>query len=227
VRVLGLVPARGGSRRLPRKNLATLNGRTLVRRSLETALEASCFAVVALSSEDPEVLAEGSGLAGVTLIERPAALGGDEVRTHDVVVHALESLDVDFDAVGVIQCTTPFTEPEDLRGAVELLEQTPGSSVVSVARVRSGVHPAKLKRLDGDRLLPFIEDDRMAPSHELPPVWVRNGAIYLARRETIAAGTLFADDQRGFEMPEERSLDIDTKIDLEFARFLLGRRLTP
>lgn len=220
MRVLGLVPARGGSQRVPRKNLAVLGGRTLVRRALETALAAGCFDALALSSEDVEILAEADGL-DVARIERPPALATDTARAYDVVVHALGELG-DFDAVAVIQATSPFTAAEDLSGTVALLESSGAESVVSVVRLEAAIHPLKLKRLQPDgRLLPFLEDDAMTPSHELPPLWVRNGSVYLSRVEVLERGLLVSDgDVRGYEMPEERSYDIDTPRDLAFAQFL-------
>jgi CMP-N,N'-diacetyllegionaminic acid synthase len=222
VRVLGLVPARGGSRRVKNKNLAVLEGRTLVRRALETSIAAGCFATVALSSEDPAILAEADGLP-VERVERPSELATDTALSYDVVVHALRVLG-DFDAVAVVQCTSPFTAAEDLAGTVALLERTGADSAVSVSEVESGLHPWKLKRLEGDRLLPFLQDDDMKPSHELPPLWIRNGSIYVSRRSVIDGGRLVSDDVRGYPMPSERSLDIDTERDLEFARFLLERK---
>jgi CMP-N,N'-diacetyllegionaminic acid synthase len=226
MRTLGLVPARGGSRRVPRKNLAVLGGSTLVRRALETSLAAGCFAHVALSSEDEDILAEADGL-DVDRIHRPLMLASDRALAYDVVMHALGELERGgrFDAVAVIQCTSPFTAPADLVGAVAMLDRTGAESVVSVVRLESAHHPLKLKVLEGDRLIPYLENDRMSPSHELPPVWIRNGSIYVSDRDVLDRGGLIGEDVRGYEMPPERSLDIDTETDLAFAEFLLRRQL--
>jgi CMP-N-acetylneuraminic acid synthetase len=224
MRTLGLVPARGGSTRVPRKNLARLGGETLVRRALETALAAGCFAVVALSSEDEEILAEAGGL-DVVALRRPGELAGDDVLVKEAVLHALRTLDdpaEPFDAVAVMQCTSPFTAPEDVAGTVALLERTGAESAVSVVRLDAAQHPLKLKRLEGDRLLPYLEDDRLTPSQKLPPLWVRNGSVYAFRRDVVERG-LEAEDVRGYEMPPDRSFDIDTPRDLAFAEFLLER----
>ena len=224
MRVLGLVPARGGSSRVPRKNLARLGGKTLVRRALETALAADCFHVVALSSDDDEILAEAEGL-DVIALRRPAELATDTARASEFALHALQALDDPerpFDALAIVQCTSPFTAPEDAAGAVELLERTGAESVVTVARVEAARHPLKLKLLEGDRLLPYLEDDRLTPSHELPPLWVRNGSVYAFRRDVVERG-LEAEDVRGYEMPPERSFDIDTERDLAFAEFVWER----
>jgi CMP-N-acetylneuraminic acid synthetase len=227
MRVLGLVPARGGSKRVERKNLARLEGRTLVRRALDTALAAACFDTVALSSDDPEVLAEADDLPAVVRVRRPPELAGDHATAFDALTHALEVVEAGdgprFDAVAIVQCTSPFTAPEDLAGAVEMLERTGAGSVVTIARVDAIQHPLKLKQMEGDRLLPFIEDDGMRASYELPPLWRRNGSAYVTRRSVIEAGEILAEDVRGYEMPSERSLDIDTPTDLAFAEFLIGR----
>ena len=224
MRVLGIVPARGGSSRVPRKNLARLGGCTLVRRALETALASGALDVVALSSEDEEILAEADGLEVVAL-RRPAELATDTARASEFALHALRALDdpdAPFEAVAIVQCTSPFTAPEDVAGAVGLLERTGAESVVTVSRIEAAHHPAKLKVLEDDRLLPFLEDDRLAPSHELPPLWVRNGSVYVFRRDVVGRG-LEADDVRGYEMPPERSFDIDTARDLAIAEFLEAR----
>ena len=105
-----------------------------------------------------------------------------------------------------------------------MLERSGAESVVSVARVDAALHPLKLKRLEGDRLLPYLEDDDMAPSHELPPLWLRNGSIYVSRRDGDRRGAHPRRTTCGaYEMPPERSLDIDTPTDLAFAEFLIAR----
>jgi CMP-N-acetylneuraminic acid synthetase len=224
---LGLIPARGGSQRVKGKNLALLGDKTLVRRALETALAAECFSTVALSSEDPAILVEAEGL-DVAVVRRPDELASDTALTYDAVLHALELLEREagapFEAVAVVQCTSPFTAPEDLAGCVSLLERSGAPSAVSVAAVDKAIHPLKLKRLEGDRLLPFLEDDAMRPSHDLPQLWIRNGSIYVSKRDVIASGQLVAQDVRGYPMPPERSFDIDTTLDLEFAQFLFERK---
>jgi CMP-N,N'-diacetyllegionaminic acid synthase len=223
LRTVAIIPARGGSDRVPRKNLALLEGRTLVRRALETAL-AGPFVSVVLSSDDDEILAEAHAL-DVIAIRRPADLATSTARSYDVAVHALGELERDgrFDAVAVVQATSPFTAPEDLTGALALLEGTGAASVVSVVRVEAGAHPLKLKLLGPEgRLSSWLADDGLTPSHELPALWKRNGSIYVSRRDVLDRGILVDErDVRGYEMPPERSLDIDTPLDLAFARFLV------
>ena len=231
LRTLGLVPARGGSKRVAGKNMARLGGRTLVRRALGTALAAGCFDTVALSSEAPDILAEAEGLDVLTL-ERPPELATDTARSFDVVLHALRTIEQEhgrgpFDAVAVVQATSPFSAPEDLAGTIELLERSGAGSAVSIVRRSGARHPLKLKRLEGDRLVPWLEEDDMTPSHELPELWLRNGSVYASRREVLEAGTFIAADARGYPMPAERSYDVDTPLDLAFAEFLIERGSAP
>jgi CMP-N-acetylneuraminic acid synthetase len=226
---LAIVPARAGSRRVPGKNLARLDGRTLVRRALETAVAAGCFADVCLSSDDAAILAEGEGLDGVTTLRRPPALATAQARSFDVVRHAIGEMEGRtgrrYDPVCVVQCTSPFTEPGDLRATLDLLADHPDAdSAVTVAPVDMVHHPIKLKRLDGIRLVPFLAPDAMTPSQDLPALYARNGCAYASRRRLIESGTFVAEDALAHVMPPERSVDVDTPLDLEFARFLAGRR---
>ncbi len=222
IRALAVVPARGGSRRVPRKNLAELGGETLVRHALKTAVAAGCFDTVALSTEDAEIAAEADGL-DVVLLDRPPELATDDALAYDVVRHALDMLERDagFDVVAVVQATSPFTSPTDVEGAVAMLARTGAASVVSVVKVEAGLHPLKLKLLEGDRLVPYLAEDGLAPSQLLPELWMRNGSVYVSRRDVLNTGRLIDErDVRAFVMPAERSLDIDTPRDLAFARFL-------
>jgi CMP-N,N'-diacetyllegionaminic acid synthase len=226
MRAVCIVPARGGSTRVPRKNLARVGGKTLVRRALETVLASGCFDRVVLSSDDAEILAEAGGI-DIDLIRRPPELATATARALDAVRHAVETTEAAhgrFDAFAIVQCTAPFTAPEDIAGVMGQLAQSGAASVVSVARVEAALHPLKLKVMDGDRLLPFLADDELTPSHDLPPLWARNGSVYASRRDVLARNLLVdPDDVRGYEMPPERSFDIDTPRDLLIAQVLSER----
>ena len=134
-------------------------------------------------------------------LRRPPELSTETARARDFALHALRELG-DFDALAIVQCTSPFTAPEDVAGAVALLESSGAESVVTVSVADAAHHPLKMKRLVGDRLLPYLEDDRLTPSHELEQLWVRNGSVYAFRRDVVERG-LEADDVRGYEMPPE------------------------
>jgi CMP-N-acetylneuraminic acid synthetase len=221
MRVLGIVPARGGSRRIPRKNLAEVGGKTLVRRALEAAAASGRLDPVVLSSDDPEILAEGAGVPGVLCLPRPPELATETALAIDVVRQVVAEVERErFDAIALVQATSPLTAPEDVAAAVDVLARTGAESAATVVRLDHAVHPLKLKRLEGDRLVPFLEDDAMRPEHELPELWVRNGAVYVTRRDVVDRGLLISADCRAHAMPRERSVDVNEPIDLAFAEFL-------
>lgn len=226
MRVLGLVPARGGSKRLPRKNLAVLGGRTLVRRAIDTMLDSGAIDDVVLSSDDDEILAQADGTAALAL-RRPAELAADRALAYDVAMHALGAMEERagerYDALALVQATTPFARPADVAAVIDLLRRDGVSSVVTVCRIEDTHHPLKLKRLEGDRLTPYLRDDELTPSHDLPELWTRNGAVYASRRAVLETGTLVAADVRAVRMPRSRSIDINTPLDLAFAEYLLTR----
>jgi len=98
-------------------------------------------------------------------------------------------------------------------------------SVVTIVRAPDIAQPLKLKRFEASRVRPFIADDALTPSHELPELWVRNGALYASRVAVLHEGRLVEAEPLGYPMPEERSIDINTPLDLAFCEFLLNRSL--
>lgn len=227
MRVLGVVPARGGSKRLPGKNLKVVGGETLTRRALRTAAACSALDLVVLSTDDDAIAAEAGGVARVEVLRRPPALATDDAAAHAVVVHALDVLDAaghpPFDAVVVVQATSPLTRPSDVDRLVALLQETGAPSAATVVRLDHVVQPQKLKRLVGGRLVPYLEPERAHAHADLPELWVRNGSAYAAWVTTVREGALITDDQAGLPMPRERSIDINDELDLAFAEFLVAR----
>lgn len=229
MRVLGIVPARGGSRRIPRKNLRLLGGKPLVTWALEAALSAERLNRVVVSSDDPDVLAIARAVDPGIAVHRPAELASDRAPAIAYVKHALATVeacgDSKYEAVAIVQPTSPLTSPQDIDRTIELLERSAADTAVSVMRLDHAVHPVKLKTLDGDRLVPFLEEERgRMAEHELPPLYVRNCAVYATRRYVVESGEIIGADCRGYVMARERSIDINVPLDLEFAEFLLARR---
>ena len=130
------------------------------------------------------------------------------------------------DAVMLLQPTAPLRSAEDIENCAALLEKTGADSVVSVVDV-GGHHPLRMKKMSGDRLVNYVEQkqESMGPRQELPPVYIRNGAIYLSKREVLfKRPTMVGADCRGYIMPAERSVNIDTPFDLILANHLLSKR---
>ena len=223
--VIALVTARGGSKGISRKNLRVLAGKPLVDWTLEVSLDTPEIDETFLSSDDREILERGERL-GVTCINRPLALSQDDSSHVDVVMHALDEMRSRHDqsptAVVVLQPTSPLRSAEDISRAVALFRNEDADSVISVTEVTQ--HPWLSRTMTADgRLKPFLDVPRGDLRRQSLPRLVRpNGAIYVLnasrfrRSRSFEMASTFA-----FEMPPERSVDIDTEFDLRIAAALL------
>jgi CMP-N,N'-diacetyllegionaminic acid synthase len=226
---LGIIPARGGSKRLPRKNVRSLGGKPLVAWPIEAARGARRLSGLVVSSDDREVLDVARSYDPRLALVRPAEISGDEAPAIDYVRHALAELEGSgqgpFEAIVILQPSSPFTLSADIDATIDLLASSGADSAVSVMQLDHAIHPFKMKVLDGNRLLPYLEEERgRMAAHELPEIYVRNCSVYATRRTSIERGQVIGDDCRGYVMPRERSLDINEELDLMFAEFLLSRR---
>jgi CMP-N,N'-diacetyllegionaminic acid synthase len=229
--VLAVVPARGGSRGVPRKNIRLLGEHPLLAYTIAAGRASHRVTDLVVSTEDPEI-AEVAERYGAAVIERPAELATDTAPTAPVIQHAMDLVESTrgeaYGYVLTLQPTTPFRRGWDIDAAVDLLEGTeaPDASVTSVVRIFDA-HPERVKRLDGDRLLPYIAgDDRPTRRQDLPPAYLRNGAIYLAHRHTVVEGSVWGSPEVPYEMPPERSVNIDEPLDFLLAEAVVGAGLT-
>ncbi len=227
-RVLGIVPARAGSKRLPRKNVRILAGKPLVAHAIEAAQAATRITRLVVSSDDEEVLAIAQNYDPASPLRRPAELATDSALAIDFVRHALQMLEragePAYEAVAIVQPSSPLTWASDIDGTIALLESSTADSAVTVMELDHAIHPAKLKTMDGNRLLPYLEEEagRMA-AHQLPKLYVRNCSVYAIRRATIEQGEIIGTESLGYVMPRERSIDINDELDWEFVQFLAAR----
>lgn len=228
MRVLGVIPARGGSKGVPHKNIRPLGGVPLIGHTI-TAARASRLARTVLSTDDAAI-AEVARAHGIDVIDRPAELATDSAKSLPVMQHALTTAEAEdrvvYDAVMMLQPTTPWRTTSDIDEAIARLEATGADSVISVVDVE-GHHPARMKYLEGDRLVdpPFCEAYENQPRQELRPMYIRNGAIYLTRRAVLLGGSFKGKDCRAQVMPVERSINIDTLLDFRYAEWLLAEGL--
>jgi CMP-N,N'-diacetyllegionaminic acid synthase len=226
LKVLTIIPARAGSKRLPSKNWRPLAGRPLADYVLAATAAAKLPTDVVVNSDSEEVLALGHGYANFHCLLRPAALSTDRSPAIDYVTHTLaymESLGKPaYDAVAIIQPTSPFTLAADIDATIALLANSGADTAVSITEIPHDLNPLKLKVLRDERLAPYFEEEtgRMA-AHDLPQVYIRNGAVYVTTLETIRKGQIIGLDCRGYLMPRERSVDINDDFDWRLAEFLL------
>ncbi|SEK59296.1 cytidylyltransferase domain-containing protein [Ectothiorhodospira marina] len=223
MRLLALIPARGGSKGIPRKNIKPLAGKPLLGWTIDVARQAGSIDRIVVSTEDEEIAALARDLGAEVPFMRPAALSADDTPGIEPVIHALEQLP-EVDWVLLLQPTSPLRAAEDIEGIVQLCLEREAPSAVSVTAVDK--HPYWMyQRDEKDRLEPMIPDQpAITTRQELPPTYVLNGALYLARRDWLLEQRRFVGpDTLGYVMPPERSVDLDTPRDWDWVEFLIER----
>lgn len=226
-RVLAVIPARGGSKGVPRKNIRPLAGVPLIAHTIRAAQAAQMVSRILVSTDDEEIAAVAREWGADVPFLRPAALSDDRAAQIDVVIHALqqaEMLDsVTYTHVLLLQPTAPLRTAEDIDASLRLLLQSGCDAVVSYTPVESA-HPFYMVTLEDSRPRPILEIPQgLTARQEYPPVYRRNGAIYATRRDVILAGSFYGEDVRAYIMPPERSVNIDSFFDFELAEFLINR----
>lgn len=218
--VLGIIPARGGSKGIKNKNIVFLARKPMIAYTIEAAREARLLSRCIVTT-DSELIAEVSREHGAEVpFIRPEYLARDETPTLPVIHHALDMLGESYDAVLILQPTSPFRSALDIDTAIEMMAQTPeADSVISVVRVGDN-HPARMKSIRDGWLIdpPFAEQTEGQRRQDLPALYLRNGAIYLTRTSVIREqNSLKGSKSLAYVMPELRSVNIDNEIDLLFA----------
>jgi CMP-N-acetylneuraminic acid synthetase len=230
---LGVIPARGGSKSVPRKNIALVHGKPLIAYTIEAAQRSRLLTHFLVSSDDAEIIAVARQYGAPVPFVRPAELATDTAPSLPVVQHAVGEMErlhsITYDYVVLLQPTTPLRLPEDIDLALEKLAATGADSVISVCDV-GAYHPARMRQIVDDRLveLPVREPKEMARRQDLPTVYIRNGAIYAVKRDVVMLqNSMSGKDCRAYIMPEERSVNVDSKLDLLLAEILMRPLDTP
>lgn len=218
--VLALIPARGGSKGIPRKNIREIAGKPLIAWTIEAALASPGVDEVVVSTEDEEIAEVSRRWGARTPFLRPAELAGDETPGIDPVLHAIDLLP-SHDAVLLLQATSPLRTAEDIGGILALAAKAEAQAVVSVCEPQD--HPDWMYGLGADsRLQPLRSATAAARRQDLPPVYALNGAMYFARTAWLREARGFLTERTfGYPMPAERSVDIDTSFDWRVAEMLL------
>lgn len=230
--ILGVIPARGGSKGVPRKNVFPLGGKPLIGHSIESAKKAKGLTHLMVSTDDAEIARVSNEFGLPVPFLRPALLATDNALSVDVMKHAVTKMEslhqIKFDYLVLLQPTTPFRQPEDIDQAIRLLIEFSCDTIVSLVDVGAN-HPARMYQMSSDRrMLPIIDEGtKMAPRQDLPPVYIRSGDVYACRRDVpFQYNSLLGPDTRGFAIPASRAVNIDTLRDLQIAEFLFeGRHL--
>jgi CMP-N-acetylneuraminic acid synthetase len=225
--VLGIIPARGGSKGVPRKNIRPLAGKPLLQYTAQAARAAKRLTRVILSTDDKEIADVGRQCGLESPFLRPAHLATDSTPTLAVIEHLLGWLKErgeNYDAVCLLQPTTPLRRAQDIDACIELLETSGADAVVSVAPVPAEFNPhwVYFKDKAGFLKLSTGEPNPIPRRQDLPPAFHRDGSIYVTRRQVILEQhSLYGGRVAAYCVDPERTVNIDTLEDWERAEQLL------
>ncbi len=223
-RVLAVIAARGGSKGLARKNLADAGGKPLIAWSIEAAQGSRLIDRTVLSSEDAEIMEVAKRWGCEVPFVRPPELATDEAPIEDALIHALDQIGESFDYVVLLQPTSPLRQATDIDGAIETCHASGAPVCISVSAPAKS--PYWMFTLDEEgRMRRLIET--AGPTHrrqDLPPVFAANGAVYvMAVLSFRDSGEIYSPEAVAYVMAPERSLDVDSAIDLALLGALLEK----
>lgn len=222
---LCIIPARGGSKRFPRKNTALFQGKPLVGIATEKAKESRVFALVCVSSDDDDIMRMGKEYGADVLHRRPENLARDGIQLSDVCKNVLEyfaSEGKHFDAFAVLTPMNPLRALEDIARAAALLQETGADTVLSLARHTHS--PQRALAVRNNRIEQYFPDEELEKYETEEQLYYHDAAILFARTKPfIEKSSFFGSNVAPYFTPPERSVNIDYPIDLAWAEFLLSR----
>ena len=228
MRVLGVIPARGGSKGIPGKNLRLLAGRPLLAYTAVAARASRRLSRMVVSTDDEGIADEGRRLGLDVPFMRPAELATDETPMLPVLQHAAEAQSAagfTADVIVLLQPTSPLRRAEHIDAAVDLLAESGADSVVSVVEVPHQFNPVSVMTLQEGKLHSFLPGRFVTRRQDKPQVFARNGPAVLAvRASVLKRGSMYGDVCRPLLMTSEDSVDVDTSTDLELLEWLFATR---
>lgn len=231
-KILAIIPARGGSKSIKKKNIVPINGIPLVGYTIKEALKSKLITHLCLSTDNKEIASIAKKYKCPHLVMRDYSLANDLTKTFPVVLDALEKMEksqnIIYDLVILLQPTSPFRNHNDIDLSLKkLISNNNASSLISVVKVISH-HPMAIKKIEKGFLKDFClnEPEGVRRQDYLPQAYIRNGAIYASWKSTIKEfKSLYGPNILPYEMPEERSINIDGVLDLYLAEALINKKI--
>ncbi|MEZ2718666.1 acylneuraminate cytidylyltransferase family protein [Niallia circulans] len=223
-KLLAIIPARGGSKGVPRKNIRKLAGKPLIVWTIEAGKQSKYIDRIIVSSEDEEILQVAKEYGEDIAFERPKSLAEDHTPGIDPVLHAIEKL-ADYQYVILLQPTSPLRAIEDIDGCIEKLLTTGASSCVSVTVPDKSPYWMYTLQKNG-AMEPLIPQVELLPRRQdLPIVYALNGAVYIAKIDWLKRTKSFITEETiGYVMPKIRSYDIDTEEDFLWCEWIINKK---
>ena len=218
-----IIPARGGSIGIPDKNLYELRNQSLVYRAVRASL-ASELGEVIVSSDSKRILMEGEIAGASRLIKRPDELANSKSKTIETIVHVLSIIEYDPDFIFIVQPTTPLRQVSDLIDSYKIMRMKPDAISLASITKQEEPHPYKMFTKTQEYLKPLIRIDNVEnPRQELDNIYRLNGGVYILKTEAIEQKRVISDYTTYYEMPPQRSINIDTPWDLVLLEALLSK----
>lgn len=226
--ILGIIPARGGSKSVPKKNIRLLAGKPLIAYTIETAQKCKMLSRTVVSTDDVEIVEVAKKCGGDVPFVRPKDLSLDDTPMVPVLKHAVSFIEknenVRVDVVVLLDPTSPLRRIEDIENCIKKLGNDNADSAVTVCEVEHNPYFVMME-LDGDKLVPLIKSDKVITRRQdAPKVYRLNAAVYAIKRDVLMDGNkIITKNTEAVIMPVELSAHIDHEMDILFAEFILKR----
>lgn len=229
MRILALIPARGGSKRLPGKNIRILGGKPLIVWTIDVAKDIPEICDILVSTDDPAIAEVCKEAGAYVPWLRPAGLATDTASSVDVALHALDWYEAEkgtVDGLLLLQPTSPFRTKESVQKGIELFKDSSMQQVLGVSPTPA--HPMWMLKMQGDQMVPFLQEHGFGKrSQDLPPVFVVNGSMYLTSPGDLRMNQSFIGSKINPIITESQmeALDIDAEWDMALGEFMLNRKI--
>ncbi len=225
-KILSVIPARGGSKGIPHKNIIDLCGKPLISYTIKAALDSKYIDYVLVSTDDEEIAGVALECGAEVPFMRPAELASDTAKTEDTVIHAIKALKEEgetFSDLILLQPTEPLRTTQDIDNAIEVYCDNGYRSLVSVNEVDD--NPILVRTIEAGRLKPLLNVSGTCRRQDMPKYYRVNGCIYINAVDEINESTSLNDNEIPFVMEKSHSVDIDELSDLAMARYYLEKEI--
>ncbi len=225
-KTLAIIPARGGSKGVPGKNIKIFNGKPLIQYAVDCALSSKKISQILINSDDQEILDcvnTQQDPKRITKQLRPENLGKDDSSIVDVILDALNKLEEEFDIILLMQTTSPIRSPKDITEIIKYFQNDKNLDAVISVIPMEDMHPARMYELDQkEHLVPLRKSDESTHRQNLKPVYFRNGCFYAIRTNAfIKQQTFMPKNKRAYVMNPDHLLNIDAQRDVKLAEVLI------